>query len=543
MAEIPSWILNKDSDSMQPIPSDAEVENLAASQESALQDSLARQSVNDPYSVTPSMVVPSPEQAQMEAQAQQGSYPTFQAGGPEDVQSMIQKNSALAQLPQVPNTETIAANAGQFVDPRAPASALPAVPGVEDQAIAGLNKAYGLQQRGIEAAADAGAKKSVEDAAYREQYDKQIQAQQLQNQQHMAEINKSVDLQMKDLDTLKSQMADNKFVDEKVDPEHFWNSKSSGQKVLAGIAIALGGIGGAYTGKGGNVAMDIINKAIDNDIDAQKFNITQASNTRKEKMANQQGQVSVTNSLLSGLNSKFNNQMQADQAARYLMLEQAKNKVESIASKYAAPELKAKAQVLTGQLQEEQTKSMYAFKAAAEQKATQKQLFASMEQGGMKSLNTAQISSLPKELQERYVPGYGFANSKESVAQFQKVRAENEPALQGLGEVMKMAQDVKGMGQLSPSKRAVLETKLTILAGQLRLPVTGPGSMQQAEYERLRTALGDPAKILSLNSVELKKLQVIQSFLQGNISQGAAQYGLEAPKQIDYTKVGFTPTK
>lgn len=52
-----------------------------------------------------------------------------------------------------------------------------------------------------------------------------------------------------------------------VDPNHYWNSKSTGSKVLAGIGVFLSG---AEAGR--NTAMDQINKAIDRDIDAQKTN-------------------------------------------------------------------------------------------------------------------------------------------------------------------------------------------------------------------------------------------------------------------------------
>lgn len=65
---------------------------------------------------------------------------------------------------------------------------------------------------------------------------------------------------------------------EKVDPNHWWNSKSTTGKVMANIGILLGGMGqGLMVGAGAvnarNQALDQINKAIDNDIDAQKENI------------------------------------------------------------------------------------------------------------------------------------------------------------------------------------------------------------------------------------------------------------------------------
>jgi hypothetical protein len=59
-----------------------------------------------------------------------------------------------------------------------------------------------------------------------------------------------------------------------VDPDKFWNSKSTGQKATALVGIMLGGIGmGIAHRPGENPAMAQLNKMIDADIDSQKFNI------------------------------------------------------------------------------------------------------------------------------------------------------------------------------------------------------------------------------------------------------------------------------
>lgn len=60
---------------------------------------------------------------------------------------------------------------------------------------------------------------------------------------------------------------------EKIDPEHWWNSKSTGGKVLAGIGMILGGVGGGLQRTGRNPAIEQMNRAIDEDINAQKSHI------------------------------------------------------------------------------------------------------------------------------------------------------------------------------------------------------------------------------------------------------------------------------
>jgi hypothetical protein len=67
------------------------------------------------------------------------------------------------------------------------------------------------------------------------------------------------------------------LLDAKVNPNQFFESKDTGQKILAGIGMLFSGIGSGLTGKP-NLAMDVINRAIDRDIDAQKFNINKKQN-------------------------------------------------------------------------------------------------------------------------------------------------------------------------------------------------------------------------------------------------------------------------
>lgn len=54
-----------------------------------------------------------------------------------------------------------------------------------------------------------------------------------------------------------------------IDPQHYWSTRDSHAKMRAGIGILLSGMSGAQN----NMAMDVINKNIDRDIDAQKANL------------------------------------------------------------------------------------------------------------------------------------------------------------------------------------------------------------------------------------------------------------------------------
>ena len=58
-----------------------------------------------------------------------------------------------------------------------------------------------------------------------------------------------------------------------VDPNHYWAERGTGGRIMASIGLALAGIGGGLMKTGGNAALDVIQKNIDRDINAQKVNL------------------------------------------------------------------------------------------------------------------------------------------------------------------------------------------------------------------------------------------------------------------------------
>ena len=59
----------------------------------------------------------------------------------------------------------------------------------------------------------------------------------------------------------------------KIDPNKYWNDKSTGEKIMSAIALVLGGIGGGMTGRGGNAALDVMNNAISRDVEADRKSV------------------------------------------------------------------------------------------------------------------------------------------------------------------------------------------------------------------------------------------------------------------------------
>jgi hypothetical protein len=103
----------------------------------------------------------------------------------------------------------------------------------------------------------------------------------------------------------RHQAADAQFlqhmVDNKIDPNRYVNNMGTGSKIVAGIALALGGLG---AGRGGqNLAYETIHNAINNDIESQKADQSKTMNlwkmNRDQTQDEIQANLQTKNQLLS----------------------------------------------------------------------------------------------------------------------------------------------------------------------------------------------------------------------------------------------------
>jgi len=80
----------------------------------------------------------------------------------------------------------------------------------------------------------------------------------------------------------------------KIDPDNYWHHKSTGSKIGAAIGLILGGIGSGLTGQP-NAALQVLNKHIENDIDAQKENLGNKRPLLSENLRMQGNMMSAMN--------------------------------------------------------------------------------------------------------------------------------------------------------------------------------------------------------------------------------------------------------
>lgn len=147
---------------------------------------------------------------------------------------------------------------GAPLTPAAPAAGLPSgtVPGLQK----GLDEATRAQQ-----AAEAAKAKNVA-ALAQEQAD--IQAKQAAE---LAALQKGWQ-QRFEANQARVEKAQQDIASGKIDPNHFWETRTTGQRVAGILGLVLGGFYSGYTGRE-NPAEKLLNQAIDRDIDAQKANL------------------------------------------------------------------------------------------------------------------------------------------------------------------------------------------------------------------------------------------------------------------------------
>lgn len=176
---------------------------------------------------------------------------------------------------------------------------------------------------------------------------------------------------------------------QKIDPEHYLNSMSTGHKVQSAISLVLGGVGGGMTGKG-NSALDFINSQIDRDIRGQEMNMAQKNNLFKMNM------------------DLFGHRMDALAKTKADVLAVAEQNIKMQALQSQDPLAQARAQQLLGGLSQERA-NLY------QQIATRKMMADAFSNQGGSPEKAVQAMELvdperAKDMRKRLVPGVGIAS-------------------------------------------------------------------------------------------------------------------------------------
>lgn len=441
-------------------------------------DALNQAASQDAYDQSMASLPQTPDDAaKMDAAGQPAGIPQAPAPIPGGVQvasndpSVDQQIAASLTQPQSATPQASAPEAGHMPQTAlvAPQSTGPDARTQQANSDVGqIMGGMGQEQKGLSDSFKVGQKQADEAAGFIHQARLQNEAMEAQRQQvedaRQAEANTQYQKVQK--------AADEAAQAGKIDPNHFWESRSTGQKIMAAIGIALGGIGGGLSGHGGNVAMDVINKAIDRDIDAQKFNASHKQSTFQNQMG-----------IYGMMRQRFGDERQAEAATRMAYLQNVEMQLKDTAAKYQSPEMQAKFNMLAGQLQQRQGALAQQIHASAYQQAAMRQLAG----GGAGS--GAALAVLPKDVQERVVPinggaSHGLAYSEPAATEARAVSS----AADNVHQIIREMRDLKDQG------------------GKRLLPYGTLAGKAQALQSRLIPAINEMAGLKRLSEEDIKNI-------------------------------------
>ncbi len=387
-------------------------------------------------------------------QAQSESPPLDLSGGAQAVAQPSPNNWQAPMLPPGSAPEPAPQAAGSAEGPSvAPQSAGPAAyasPGMEQMA-QGIKMQAGAQANLANAQAEAFRGQQQQMAVHELQYQDRLKA----------------------LDTEQAQLQ-KQLVDGKIDPNHFWDSKSTGQRIGTAIALILGGIGSGLS-HGPNLAMQVIDKAVDDDINSQKANLGK------------------TQSLLSMNMQKYHNLESAEAATRLhyntvlgLQLQAAQAKATNGVAQGAL-------QMQLGNLQHQdavykQTIALNGVKAA--------QLGGSAGEGGIPVGQEPAIMLMDPKYAERRVVVNGkayLASDKDEAEKLRRTESIAGPVVDSIKQLNDLSKDpsTKFAGTESNNRAHAIIGQVAVQLPQL----SGLTRINEVEIKHLLDSISDPTRL------------------------------------------------
>jgi hypothetical protein len=316
------------------------------------------------------------------------------------------------------------------------------------------------------------------------------------------------------------------------DPDRYTKSQGAGQSILNTIGIALGGIGQALVPGSRNIALDMLNQAIERDIQAQH----EAYNRKGAQVG--QAKDAYSRARQNGMDHN-----QATLAARQVALQQLETGLKVVGSKYASAETAANRDMALAHVGSERAKTNAEYAKAVHAEAQgfvamrqqqrqfayqqdyqQKQLDLEREKFGV-TLEAARM----KGKQPMTIPGLqGQAATPETLTKAQATENAYQDMMPMIDELRQLRKEYGG--EAFPTKAAA---RAKSLATQLQLQAKNMyqlGAISGADLDMLTSIIPeDPLARFSLDDTVLEKLGTFREQAQKVRRSNLRTYGFEAP--------------
>jgi len=282
---------------------------------------------------------------------------------------------------------------------------------------------------------------------------------------------------------------------------------SFGNKILAGLAVALGGLSQGLTGAAKNPVLELLDAEADRQAQKDKLTAEQKLQLRAQLLDSAKNVVAAANNRYQNQNTQDRLQLEYDKIAG--AFDQTMQRMAASYKNTASTTYLANVQSSTG-IPIQGTPQERAQIARHNQQIDQ----------ALANLAASGDDKQYKHFSERVVV---FPNGKKDIVptgadgglkEWKTARSDNEAALQMFNTIDDL---MKNGGKYDPKRRAMIESTLITLTGRLREAVVGPGAMTPAEYERLREAVGDPKKLTSLDFLGEARMNAMRAILEGDL--------------------------
>jgi len=361
----------------------------------------------------------------------------------------------------------------------------------------------------------------------------------MQNQKDVAELQRKSDDALQ-LETEKLRGIQKDILNQPTEIKDFWANKSTGQKILGAISIVLGGLAGGASGRGGNAALDVIDKAIDNDIKKQQFDMQMKGSNLKTAAGMQEN-------LISQMRSKFKDDTLARMAAKDTMIQLTQAKMEELASRYESGTVKDRYNIVNQQLEQQRLALHQQMEQQVRQKAMMQEL--ANVGGEPTALNPAQAEmlGLPEhfvkaynETQARRAPGFqGIAPSAKEAQEFRSMKTNHDTLKQTLQEIVDLGN--KNGGKFNPIEKARIKSLATkVIPGLLKN--AGVSRTTTPEIEAFtKDVLGNPGALFQVPGKSDAAIKQLIDNMDKDMAIHAKGLGYTPMQRV--AQPGFKPNK
>jgi hypothetical protein len=301
----------------------------------------------------------------------------------------------------------------------------------------------------------------------------------------------------------------------KVDPSKLFQEKSTATKLGLGIAVALGAIGQTLARGNSNYALDVIDKAIDTDIAAQKANIGIKGEAVRAK-----------ENAFSMLRTKLGDERMAELALKDAAIEKVKGDFMARISATKSDQIKAAGQKMIADLSQKQ----------AELRASATGVATTMTAGGTKQSVTVESGKAGIRNEDPLWTSFGRAPDAEAA---KTIRAADAAYKEGAGELQNYQNKIKEIGTLSPYKwgtkeKGAWEAATESVKNTLR-QVKNMGVLQPSESKELENKLGGIKTPSQLNAYAKE----LEGWLERSMNSKLTAYGIGSQRKQGYTPASF----